>query len=47
MKKAYQKPTMRVVVLRHHALLLAGSGVPGYDDDFAYVSGIGNDKHLV
>jgi len=44
MKKAYQKPTMRVVELQHRALLLAGSGeYPNeWDDDFAYAPGKGN-----
>ena len=25
--------------------LLAGSGIPGYDDDFGYIPGIGNDRN--
>ena len=39
MKKVYQKPTMRVVLLQQHAYLLAGS----YPDEIAYVPGIDKD----
>ena len=39
MKKVYQKPTMRVVLLQQHAYLLAGS----YPDEIAYVPGIRKD----
>lgn len=45
MKKKYQKPAMRVVKLQHRTHLLAGSGISGYDDDFGYIPGIGNDRN--
>ena len=40
MKKIYQKPTMRVVLLQHPSRLLAGSG---YDDEIGHVPGLPTD----
>ena len=31
-KKGYQKPTMRVVILQHRTMLLAGSGLNNPND---------------
>ena len=48
MKKEYKKPTMKVVLLQHQCHLLAGSGdrgIPGYDDDYGYMPGIGKDDN--
>lgn len=39
-KKAYLKPTSYVIELQHRMQILCGSGNP-YDDNFAYVPGIG------
>lgn len=43
MKKIYQKPTMKVVLLQHQTYLLASSGEKPneYDGDFAYMPSTG------
>ena len=43
-KKAYIKPTSRVIKLQHRMQILCGSGNP-YDDDFAYMPGVGKDEN--
>jgi len=49
-KKRYEKPSMKVVELKHRTMILCGSpnGVPGYDDDYGYMPGVVGDstKHL-
>lgn len=47
-KKAYEKPTCKVYELQHRTMLLAGSGergIPGYDDDYGYMPGLGKDDN--
>ena len=50
MKKKYEKPSMKVVELKHRTMILSGSpnGIPGYDDDYGYMPKLGKDdmNHL-
>ncbi len=49
-KKRYEKPSMKVVELKHRTMILCGSpnGVPGYDDDYGYMPELRKDgmNHL-
>jgi len=44
MKKKYMKPAFRVVEIKPSCLICT-SGIPNYDDDFAYMPRIGENRN--
>ena len=45
MKKQYIKPSMQVYEMKARQMILCGSSIPGYDDDYGYMPGLGKDDN--